>query len=506
MPAAPVWRVTLADERATAALANELAGILEAGDLVTLSGDLGAGKTTFARALIRILTGNPNEEAPSPTFTLMQGYQGEHFPIVHADLFRIASGDELTELGWDEASEQALVIVEWPERAGDSLTSERIDIRLDFAPDGTRIATLTGAGAYAAKLARYRATGDILRQAGWAGARREFMLGDASTRAYERVHRSEDERAILMIAPRRADGPPIRYGKPYSAIAKLAESVHAFVAMDNALRELGLSAPEIYAQDLDAGLLLIEDLGNESFLENGVPIPDRYLAAIETLAHLHAQDLPPTLPVPGAGEHVLPAYDLDALMIELELVLDWYAPHARGQVIPAAARAEFTRAWMEALRPLTEGPRTWTLRDFHSPNLIWLPRRQGVARVGLIDFQDAVIGPAAYDVASLAQDARVDVSEELELRLISHYVRLRREQAPEFDISAFGAAYAIMGAQRATKILGIFVRLEKRDSKPAYLRHLPRLERTLVRNLSHPVLSDVRDWYQKAMPSLFGDV
>lgn len=502
--AQPAWRVTLADERATQGLANELAGIVAAGDLLTLSGDLGAGKTTFARALIRALTGNPNEETPSPTFTLMQQYQGEHFPIVHADLFRIGGGDELAELGWDEASAEALVIVEWPERAGDALTSERIDIRLDIASDGARIATISGSGPYVAKLALFRATGELLRSAGWGGSRREYMLGDASTRAYERVKR-EDDSAILMISPRRADGPPIRYGKAYSAIAKLAESVHAFVAMAHGLRARGFSAPEIYAQDLDAGLLLTEDFGPESVLENGAPIPDRYLAAIEALAMLHSLDLPTTLPIPGDGDHTIPTYDLDALHIETELMLEWYAPQIHGQVISAASRAEFLRVWSEALTPLLNASLTWTLRDYHSPNLIWLPRRQGVGRVGMIDFQDAVLGPPAYDVASLAQDARVDVSEELELKLISHYVRLRREADAGFDMAAFGAAYAVMAAQRATKLLGIFVRLDKRDGKPIYLRHLPRIERQLVRNLSHPVLSDVRGWYQKAMPSLFGD-
>jgi tRNA threonylcarbamoyl adenosine modification protein YjeE len=496
------WSVRLPDEQATAELAHELAGVVGGGDLVTLSGDLGAGKTTFARALIRALTGDPHEETPSPTFTLMQFYEGEHFPIVHADLFRIADGAELDELGWEEASEKALAIVEWPERAGGALTADRSAIRLDIAPDGARLATIEGSGSFATKLARFRAIGDLLRGAGWGGARREFMLGDASTRAYERVRRGE-ESAILMISPRRADGPPIRGGKPYSAIAKLAESVHAFVAVDGALRALGYSAPEIYAQDLDTGLLLIEDLGVESTLENGRPIPDRYLAAVDLLADLHARTLPPGLPTPGAADHLLPAYDLEAMMIELELLVDWYAPHARGQLISAASRAEFTRAWSEALAPVLAAPATWALRDYHSPNLIWLPRRRGLARVGLIDFQDAVLGPSAYDVVSLTQDARVDVTEDLELKLMSHYVRLRREADAAFDVGAFSAAYAVLGAQRATKILGIFVRLDKRDGKPVYLRHVPRMERHLLRNLSHPALADVRAWFAKAMPALF---
>ena len=212
-----------------------------------------------------------------------------------------------------------------------------------------------------------------------------------------------------------------------------------------------------------------------------------------------AQALPAVLSIGAETEHHLPPYDLDALLIEAELLLDWYLPH-RGATIDADARAEFVAIWTESLRPALDAPPTWVLRDYHSPNLLWLPQREGIARVGLLDFQDALMGPAAYDVVSLLQDARVDVPEAMEVTLLGRYVKARRAADPGFDAEAFVALYALLGAQRATKILGIFARLDRRDGKPQYLRHLPRVWRNLIRSLSHPLLGGLRTWYQRHVP------
>jgi hypothetical protein len=201
-------------------------------------------------------------------------------------------------------------------------------------------------------------------------------------------------------------------------------------------------------------------------------------------------------------EHVVPPYDLEAMLVEADLLLDWYAPHIARVEIPTSVRMEFAALWTATLGGVLAEPATWTLRDYHSPNLIWLPRREGLARVGVIDFQDAVLGPPAYDVASLLQDARVDVSAELELRLLGHYAKARRAADPDFDVGAFAGSYAVMGAQRATKILGIFARLDRRDRKPQYLRHLPRIEAYLARNLRHPALASLHGWYATHLPGL----
>ena len=502
-----VWRIEAADEAGTRDVAEQVADLVGAGDLVTLSGDLGAGKTAFARALIRKATGDSELDVPSPAFTLMQVYETEKFPIVHADLYRIANPSELTELGWDEATDSALVLVEWAERAGGALPTERLDVRLTIPPgaDDKRIIELSGFGAFAARIARARGATEILRAAGWQDAAREFMLGDASTRAYERLTKPDGSRAILMISPPRPDGPPVRYGKPYSAIARLAENIRPFVAIDRALREDGLSAPQIYAADLASGFAVIEDLGAEGVVDQNGPIRERYAEAAAVLAHIHARPRADTIAMDDASIYRIPPYDLDALLIEIELLLEWYAPHIAGMQLSSGQRATFVNLWRQIAIEIVSGPATWTLRDYHSPNLIWLPEREGLKRVGVIDFQDCVMGHPAYDIVSLLQDARVNVPDEMELRLLGHYAQLRRAEAADFDMAAFARAYAILGAQRATKILGIFARLDKRDRKPQYLAHLPRVTRYLRKNLAHPALAPLREWHVANLPRTVED-
>jgi hypothetical protein len=506
MNAQPIrWVMDLPDESATTAAAAHLAGELRAGDLVTLGGPLGAGKTTFARALIRTLLSEPLAEVPSPTYTLLQTYEGPRFNIVHADLYRIADPAELAELGWEDAAENALVLVEWAERAGDILATDRLEVELaTTGPTGAgRRLTLTGHGSFAARLERAKSIQTLLDRTGFGEARRDFMLGDASVRAYERLwDEASGRRGILMIAPRRPDGPPIRLGKPYSQLVHLAESVHAFVAIANGLRAEGFSAPEIYGADLDAGLLVIEDLGPLGVVDQSGPIPERYRASVEALAELHTRTLASELPVANGLSHKLHRYDLEALTIEAELLLDWYFPYSAKRSPNASQRLSFVDLWVSTLEPVLSGPKTWTLRDYHSPNLIWLPEREGIRRVGIIDFQDCVLGHPAYDVASLLQDARVTVPQTLELQLLGAYARARRQNDPAFDLAAFASAYAILGAQRATKILGIFIRLDRRDGKPAYLRHLPRVEAYLRRCLAHPSLAKLRGWYETNLPAL----
>jgi tRNA threonylcarbamoyl adenosine modification protein YjeE len=500
------WTMQARDEASTTALAHDIAALLRPGDLVTLTGDLGSGKTTFARALIRTLVGDPTLEAPSPTFTLMQIYEAPDYNIVHADLYRIERANDLIELGWEDIVEDALTIVEWPERAKELFSGDRLDVQLAFedaADKNARRITLTGYGAAAVRLASFKSLRDFLLRTGWAEARRTLLQGDASTRIYETLVKPNSERAILMISPPRPDGPPIRYGRPYSAIARLAENVKPFVALAQGLRAQGLSSPKIFGADLSAGLLIVEDLGGENIVDANGPIVERYMEAVAVLAHLHAQKLPDRLPVEGAGFYHVPPYDLDALLIEIELILDWYAGHSAPVMITSGARATFINLWRQVLIEIANGPATWTLRDYHSPNLLWLSRREGLARVGLLDFQDCVLGHPAYDVVSLGQDARVTVSDELELKLLGHYAQLRRRSGPDFDLASFARAYAILGAQRATKILGIFARLDRRDGKPQYLAHLPRVENYLKKSLRHPALVDIRAWYEKHFPRIF---
>jgi tRNA threonylcarbamoyl adenosine modification protein YjeE len=502
-PGGASFSVILPDEEATQRFATDIAGALEPGDLITLSGDLGAGKTTFARALIRHLAGDEAIEVPSPTFTLVQSYELPRFSVVHADLYRLTSAAELAELGFEDLPEGAVVLMEWPDRAGGSLPPDRLDIAFTLAPGlgpNVRHVRYTGYGAFAPRAERVSLVRAFLNEAGFGEVQRRRMQGDASTRIFERLP-LDNRTAVLMNAPRRPDGPPVRDGKPYSAIAHLAEDVVPYIALAAALRRLDLSAPEILHADLDRGLILMEDLGDERIVAGDPPAPveARYAAAIDLLASLHVRDLPTRLPVTAELDYRLPRYDIDALLIEAELLLDWYLITA-GAAVGDAARAEFVALWRSALEPAIEAPATWVLRDYHSPNLHWLPQRDGIARIGLVDFQDALIGPAAYDVASLLQDARIDIPENMEMNLLGRYVRMRLAHDGSFDTGGFTLLYATLAAQRATKILGIFARLQRRDGKPQYLRHMPRLWTYLQRSLAHPALAPLRAWYATNVP------
>ncbi|HEY3642505.1 MAG TPA: tRNA (adenosine(37)-N6)-threonylcarbamoyltransferase complex ATPase subunit type 1 TsaE [Xanthobacteraceae bacterium] len=499
------FSVVLPDEHATRRLAVDVANALKPGDLVTLSGDLGAGKTTFARALIRHLADDETTEVPSPTFTLMQSYDLPRFQVVHVDLYRTTGMAELTELGFDDLPEGAVVLLEWPDRAGNRLPPDRLDIALTLAPRlklEFRHAQVTGHGAFAPRVEQMGAVRGFLAENGLSDAPRRLMPGDASTRSYERLTLG-DRNVILMNWPRRSDGPPLRAGKPYGEIAHLADSVVPYVAMAKGLREYGLLAPEIHHADLEHGLLVIEDFGDERVVAGDPPVPieERYETAIDALLALHDQHLPDLLPVAPHLEYRIPAYDLEAFLIEAELILDWYLPRLE-RTVTDPARAAFRSLWAEALAPAIEAPKTWVLRDFHSPNLLWLPSRKGLARLGILDFQDALIGPAAYDLASLLQDARVDVAEKTELALLGRYVRRRRTTDPVFDGAQFIRLYVTLAAQRASKILGIFARLDARDGKPQYLRHMPRIWGYLRRSLAHPALAPLNDWYSEHIPAL----
>jgi tRNA threonylcarbamoyl adenosine modification protein YjeE len=497
-----VWRFEAADEAATLTLAAAQAAWLEPGDVIALLGDLGAGKTMFARGLIRALVEDPSLEAPSPTFTLMQVYDAPRGPVVHADFYRLRGLLELENLGWDEAIEGAIAIVEWPDRIPEALPPDRVEVTIRFDPSrgpDFRVLEMVGRGRMVRRLSRALSVGALLHRAGWIEARREFVQGDASVRLYERLTQADSSTAILMVSPPRSEGPIIRFGKPYAAIARLSPDIRAFLAMAQGLRSLGYSTPKVLAASVEDGLALIEDFGSETVVEDGAPHPGRYAEAVALIADLHGRHLPGALPV-GEDLYQLPTYDIEAMLIEVELVIDWYATAIARTAVPSGARMQFLGVWRDILVPILAEPATWTLRDFHSPNLHWLPERPGIARIGLIDFQDAVIGPPAYDLASLLQDARVTVPDDLEMRLMALYVRRRHAADPAFDPGRFAASYAAMAAQRATKILGIFARLDKRDGKPQYLRHLPRIERYLGKNLAHPLLRPLTLWYQTHLP------
>lgn len=482
------------------ACAAELALFARPGMVLLLKGDLGAGKSTFARAFIRALAQGVEFDIPSPTFTLVQSYDETRIPVAHADLYRIGSPQELDELGFDELLKTHVLAVEWPEKILGWTLPDRLLVELSGS-GSYRDAVITAEGAWAQALARNDAINAFLSSTRWAGAERRFLEGDASFRRYETLHLG-DEQAVLMDMPARPDGPPVKYGKPYSAIAHLAEDIRAVIAINAVLCERGYSAPRTAAFDLGHGFAVVEDLGRRVYggmMREGRDMTEPLEAAVAVLADMAARDWPAEVPLAGQTYRV-PSYDVAAQLIEVDLLPSWFWPHLNGGEIPPAALAEFETLWMELLPLTQQGHRVWALRDYHSPNLLWLPEREGLARVGIIDTQDCLMGHPAYDLASMLQDARVDIDFALADRLYEHYCDLRRDD-PAFDREAFGTAYAILGAQRATKILGIFARLSKRDGKHGYLRHIPRVSRYLERNLAHPRLASLKRWFDTHLPA-----
>jgi tRNA threonylcarbamoyl adenosine modification protein YjeE len=485
-------------------LAMQLTPMLRKGDFLALIGDLGSGKTAFARALILRLMGPDRvEEVPSPSFALLQTYQATRLPVHHFDFYRLIAPEDALELGLEEALDNGLVLAEWPQKLGDLMPADRLEIHfLETDADDLRHLHLIACGRFAPRLTRLIDINRFLFDAHWDTAWRQHLQGDASTRSYIRLMKI-DARALLMDAPRQPDGPPIRDGRPYSALAHLAEDVRPFVAIASYLHDAGFSAPEIYAHDLDKGLLLIEDFGDRGFgqlIADGYDLKHLYQAATRTAVALHYERPPAELPLPDGSSYRLPHYDREALGIELELLADWFIPALTGQAADAAVKAEYLDLWQQALAPVLAASHHLVLRDYHSPNLLWLAERPTeYQRVGLIDFQDAQLGHAAYDLVSLLQDARLTVPPEIEQELLEQYCRTSCH-ADGFSEAEFRAAYATLGAQRNSKILGIFVRLAKRDNKPQYLAHMPRVAQYLTRDLEHPALAGLKAWYDKHIP------
>ena len=277
----------------------------------------------------------------------------------------------------------------------------------------------------------------FIAESGYSEALRARMQGDASTRSYERLALG-DKHVILMNSPRRPDGPPVRDGKPYSAIAHLAESVVPFVAMANGLAAPASRRPTIYHADLEQGLLIIEDLGDERVVAGDPPAPiaERYETAVDALLALHAQQLPDVLPVAPHVEYRIPLYDMDAFLIEAELLLDWYLPRLAGP----GARTSARDVPGALARGAAAGDRC--AADLGAARLPFAQSALAAERAATSPAsacsisRTPLMGPAAYDLASLLQDARVDVPEQIELALLGRYVRGRRQADADFDRTA----------------------------------------------------------------------
>ena len=309
---------------------------------------------------------------------------------------------------------------------------------------------------------------DFLDAQGWAGIAPAPLADDASFRKYFRL-RDGTRRAVLMDAP-----PP-------------HEDVRPFVAVGEHLAALGFSAPRILAKNIHDGFLLLEDLGDATYtrvLADPHLERELYALATDTLVALHRH--------PAQARIDIPAYDADTLDREAALLVDWFLP-AWGV---GASRAEYLALWRRVYPLADVAAPALVLRDYHVDNLVRVEGRRGIAACGLLDFQDARLGSVAYDLASLVEDARRDVAPEIRAMCVQRYLAA----FPELDPAKFETALAVLAAQRHAKIVGIFVRLARRDGKRQYLGHLARVWRLLARALEHPALGDLRAWFDANVP------
>ncbi len=452
----------LSDEQSTTRLAQRLAPLLVVGDTVLLDGPIGAGKTHFCRSLIQTRLGQA-EDVPSPTFTLVQTYQAD-VAIWHADLYRLTHPDEAQELGLEDAYVTAICLVEWPDRLGQHLPSDPIRISLSAEGAGRRARIDPGNRPKIRAMLEAEHRVDrcliFLQQAGWQSARREPLGGDASARRYERLYLNGETRLLMDAPPGQGD------------------SVVDFAHIDRYLLTIGLSAPRIDADDPANGFLLIEDFGDAVFArmlqDDSTTEYLLYTAAVDALIHLQSQP-------PATG---IPALSTQDWAQSATMVLDWYRFAITGDRVDVRPLAT---ALEDGLIRLADLPPVMILRDFHAENLMWLPERAGMQRVGLLDFQLGQMGQPGYDLVSLLQDARRDVGPEVEAAMIRHF--LTRKALTEAE---FLPGYACLGALRALRILGIFARLCLFGGKPDYVALIPRVWAHLQRNLRHPDLADLR--------------
>ena len=323
---------------------------------------------------------------------------------------------------------------------------------------------------------RLQRRAELLASVGWADATGAPLAGDASFRSYQRYNQG-GQTLVLMDAP-----PP-------------HEDVRPFAAVGRWLCDNGYAAPQIRAVDAEAGYLLLEDLGDDLFaraLSGGAMEEELYAAAVDVMADFQGK------PVPA----FLDPYLLDFLITEARLFTDWYAPFVAGLDLGAKQIADFEERWRTALAgAMAIGSPVVVLRDYHAENLLWLPERSALQRVGLIDFQDALVGSMAYDLTSLLKDIRREVPDALVEKMLRRY--LAHPVAAGLNEHEFRAAFAVIGAQRITKIIGIFSRLSERDDKPGYLDYLPRLWHLLSVELAHPALTDVAAWFANTVPPAY---
>lgn len=446
----------LPDENATTELGVQLARVLQPGDTILLKGSVGAGKSHLARAIIQARLGYP-EDVPSPTYTLVQTYQEAQADIFHADLYRLSDTSEFVELGLDDAFSSAICLVEWAERLGKDAPHGALVLELTMQNNG-RLAAFSSDASRWDKVARAIERAGFLIDAGWSGAEQAIIAGDLSSRSYQRLSR-DGQRGVLMDA-----------GRDVS-------SVSSFLEISAWLTKNGYSAPNPIAQAQSKGLLLLDDFGDQQLSAH--PDVDELMGlCLKLLADIRTK-APPNLPCPSAYE-----------LVEMTQLAEHY-PGADATVLSG-----FRKVLLGCIESVTSGVQpTVSLRDFHADNIMWLGDKDGIQRLGLLDFQDAFLVHPVYDLVSLLTDARRDVSRSVRQSLIVEYAQITGD-----DLEELQKAFAIFSVQRNLRILGIFTRAALELGKPHHVPNLPRVYAYLAEALRHRVFENAGTALMAALP------
>ncbi len=486
----------LKDEAATVEFGEDLALALKAGECVALSGDLGAGKSTFARAFIRAMADDETLEVPSPTFTLVQSYD-LRIPVAHFDLYRLADASELDELGFDEALADGICLVEWPEKAEEALPADRITLTFSHEDDGRRI-HLTAPDAAFERITRSLAIRKFLIDAAHPDARRRHLTAMLRSGPMNARHpgwcAGEDSHGCAETQA--GTYPPGRQVLPAARPYRRGRRpIRRDLATPAQTRFRGTGDLRVRPRPGSAAhrKSWIRRHPRHRWPPRRGALHRRRAASRPAACQPAERDIA----IAEGVVHSIPDFDRTAIRIETSLLVDWYLPWKRGRPASDDERREYFAVWDGLIDVLASAEKNLLLRDFHSPNILWRQDRAGFDRIGIIDFQDAMIGPTAYDVASLVQDARVTIEPDLAKRMMTAYISERRELGP-FDEATFRRDWHLMAAQRNCKLAGIWVRLKERDGKPGYMKHMPRTFAYLEHALSHQVLTPLREWCIKA--------
>jgi tRNA threonylcarbamoyl adenosine modification protein YjeE len=463
-------------------LAQKIARFIEPGDTLLLQGDLGAGKSHFARSFIQAM-GTKQSHIPSPTFTLVQAYDDTRLPLIHADLYRLKDASELDDLDMHDYFGHGVCLIEWPERAAKALPQTALTLHFTVTGEDTRKVELLGDARWQKRLKLMLQPADtsraekdfagFLAKHGFAGAEVVSVSGDASFRRYFRV-KAGNRSAIMMDVP---------------AVLQDNESglegvIKPFLKMNEYLHKAGLRVSEIYGVDEKQCLILHEDFGDTSLYSHSPKKcdPAWLQVAVEALIQI-ARAKPLT---------TLKPFDAALMNRSVSLYTDWYLPTQRGHATAPDERARFLEAWAQVYKPMVSSPLGVQLRDYHSPNIMLLGQVPSLNNLGLIDYQDATYGPLAYDLVSVLYDARLPVDECTRRDLLEHYM-----VKTGVDAKAFETSFYLLSLMRNTRILGVFVRLAQRDGKRNYLEKIPILLPYIQEALQHPAAAPVRPWLQK---------